>query len=153
MPNSRDKEVCPSCGAITSHYTFVFGYLDARLLLEMAKIVRSRSGSMSFTDANKVHLTTELNDSVLINRSTIASKLGLIAKFIYKGHQESGMWVITARGWAALRGEEVPARVSVFRRQITERYDEKITMTIALKSYPDSSYNPVEWYEFLKKGE
>ena len=149
----KNRETCPTCGAITSSYTFTFSYLDAKLLLAMANEVRSKSGTMGFTDANKIHIPSLNVPSNVSKRMTISSKLGLIAKYIVAGHQKLGIWVITSRGWAALRGESVPAKVSVYRKNITARYEEMTTITLALKSYPDSKFNPVEWYEFLTKGQ
>jgi hypothetical protein len=108
---------------------------------------------MGFTDANKIHIPTMQIPSNISKRMTIASKLGLIAKYLRNGHQQAGIWVITSRGWNALRGERVPSKVSVYRKQITERYDEVTTISEALKSYPDSKYNPTEWYEFTKNGQ
>lgn len=149
---ANKKETCPTCGSITSEYVYNFDYLTAKLLLAMGRSVKGAMGNgKPFTIANKVHMPTLPGVPYnVISRNTITAKLGLIAKFMKDGHQERGMWVVTARGWAALRGEPVPAKVSVYRNQITERHDEFITVQGALKTFPDSTYNPQEWYEFGK---
>ena len=149
----NEKHICPTCGAVTTEYTFTFSRLDAILLIMMAKEVRAtmNAHSVSFTEANKIHIPSLPVSSNVSKRMTISSKLGLIAKYKVNGHQQAGMWVITARGWAALRGESVPARVSEFRGQITERFDETTTIADALKTYPGSEYNSQEWFEFGKQ--
>lgn len=148
---AKEKTSCPTCGHPMNEYIFTFSYLDAQLLLAMARqIKKNKLGSphVPFSLVNKVHLTKAIPNANLVNRSTIASKLGLIAKVKNNGKHVRGMWLITARGWAALRGDGVPQCVSVFRGKITERTDGRITIADALRSYPDSDYISTEWYEF-----
>ena len=144
------RKTCPCCQQkMPQEYEFTFSLLDALLLLKMAKAVRKLvNEGVPFTEANSVHLTESVSEANLCNRSTISSKLGLIAKHKKGGKQIQGRWVITSRGWAALRGEAVPAWVSVLTGQITERTDEKVTLASALKTYPNSGYSAAEWYDY-----
>jgi hypothetical protein len=139
------KTTCPTCGGNTTEYIYRFDVLDAVLLLAMAREVQNRkTGRMkefSFTVQNRVHVPSLEALSLAVRcRTTMCSKLGLIAKApsVDTGRQEPGYWLITARGWAALRGELVPASVAVFRKQITERPDEKITISEAFKVNNDN---------------
>ena len=43
--------------------------------------------------------------------------------------------VITKRGWEALAGRPVPAKVKVWRGKIEEKFDDRITIDEALKSH------------------
>ena len=145
------KELCPTCQHPLNEYMFNFSYLDALLLMAIARRIRSIKNEhpyAPFVAINKVHLPSLDIPSNVSKRMTITSKLGLIAKVKVNGKQDRGMWLITARGWAALRGEPVPSHVAVFRGEITERTDQKITIAEALKTYPDSDYNPKDWYNF-----
>lgn len=153
MPNQNLKhEKCPTCGSNTTEYEFTFSLLDAKLLLGMAHAVRENKKDhpgWPFKAVNQVHLPTLAHmESNVQNRKTITSKLGLIAKYLVNGKQKQGMWVITARGWAALRGEKVPARIREFRNQITERFGDETTLGAALRTYPDSAYNSAEWFSY-----
>lgn len=126
----NEKEVCPNCGASMSEYIFFFDSLDALLLIAMAKEVRrKKSIGILFNQANQVHVPS-LKESLSIRcRTTICSKLGLIAKVKNdNGRHARGAWLITERGWKALRGEPVPAFVKVFRGKIEERFDQTTTM-------------------------
>jgi hypothetical protein len=126
----NEKETCPNCGASMSEYIFPFDSLDALLLLSMANEVRDkRKRGISFNQANQVHVPS-LKASLSVKcRTTICSKLGLVAKIKNEnGKHARGAWLITERGWKALRGEPVPAFVKVFRGKIEERFDQTTTM-------------------------
>lgn len=136
FPELKDKTHCANCGESMSIYTYSVSYLDVKLLCLMADIVNRRiDGGMSFTEANKIHLQTEIEDYTIISRQTITSKLGLIAKVI-KGnvHDRKAGWVITKRGFDFLRGEKVPRMVNVFHNRIEERFDETISMAEVLRT-------------------
>lgn len=126
----NEKEVCPNCGASMVEYVFVFDMLDALLLLSMANAVRDkRSKGISFNQANQVHVPSLKTSLSVRCRTTICSKLGLVAKVKNdNGKHARGVWLITERGWKALRGEPIPAFVKVFRRKIEERFDITTTM-------------------------
>ena len=133
---AKTKTTCPTCGSVTSEYIFRFDVLDAVLLIAMANEVRrrARSGSLpTFTAQNQVHVPS-LGESLATRcRTTQCAKLGLVAKLKQGERHIPGVWVITARGWAALRGERVPAEVVVFRKQIVERSDKTVTIGEALR--------------------
>lgn len=146
-----------------AEYLFELSVLDALLICGMAKIIKQRLNTLvDFTEANKIHIpTAEGLSYTLKSRTTYSAKLGLIAKFKTKdkGHLQ-GTWVITARGWAALRGEPVPKSVRVFRGQILERTTETITLPETFRGYLDrgkkakehhkheiENYDPNEWVQ------
>lgn len=125
-----NREVCPNCGASMAEYVFPFDTLDALLLLSMAKKIRDkRSAGISFNQANQVHVQSLQTSLAIKCRTTMCSKLGLVAKVKNdNGSHARGVWLITERGWKALRGEPVPAFVKVFRGHIEERFDHTTTM-------------------------
>lgn len=171
IPDFNNEAKCLNCGASMAEYIYTFTILDALLLFGMAKQVSKNLEKTrgEFTEANKVHLPSlkGVNHTSMI-RQGYTGKLGLIAKHMgANGRQERGMWVITRRGWAALRGEPVPKAVRVFRGKILERPDELITMTEVFRAYGDSvqrivqagklpkidnrkemdGYTPMEWVQ------
>lgn len=153
MNQKKEKHLCPTCGSVTSAYVFRFDILDLRLLKAMGAEVNRRkwAENMPFTEANKVHVPSMADLSLAIRcRTTQCSKLGLVAK-AKKGEKHiPGTWIVTARGWKALRGEDVPATVEVFRKQITERPDDLTNATkIALAA--GYRYETAEWVEFSDK--
>ena len=132
IPELKDKMHCANCGESMAIYTYSVSYADARLLCAMANcITKKTKNGMTFTEANKTHLPSEVNDYTLVSRQTIASKLGLIAKVLKGGgdktHDRKKGWSITTRGFDFLRGEPVPKSVKVFRSHIEERFEEKTT--------------------------
>ena len=163
-------EVCGNCGASMLEYIFEFDCLDALLLLTMARSVRERTkAGLSFTDANKVHVTRLETTLAIRCRTTQCSKLGLVAKFKGEnGRHVPGTWVITKRGFDALKGRKVPKSVRVWRGKIEERHDEMTTLAEAFayhkekveqiiknKKSPKSDhreqfadYRQEEWYTF-----
>ncbi len=151
MENEKQKkEVCPTCGAIANSYTYRFDSASARLLLAMARKVREQCGKgIVFTEANTIHIQSIGQSYSVVSHQTITAKLGLIAKLKGDdGRHIKGYWVVTKRGWQALRGELVPAKVSTFRKEIVERFDEMTTLGNALVTFPESQYNPQDWFEF-----
>lgn len=134
MPELKDRSKCANCGESMAVYIYSVTYLDTKLLCAMAEIVSKRMNKgMSFTEANKIHLQTEIPNYTLTSRQTIASKLGLVAKVMKNGKHDRKMgWSITKRGFDFLKGKPVPRQVKVFHNTIQERYDETITMTETL---------------------
>lgn len=130
IPELKDRSKCANCGESMAVYTYTVTYLDTKLLCAMAEIITKRMNKgMSFTDANKIHLQTEIPNYTLTSRQTIASKLGLIAKVMREGkHNRRLGWSITKRGFEFLRGQPVPRQVKVFHNTIQARFEETITM-------------------------
>lgn len=176
VPALGKRDTCPNCDASMQEYIFEFDLMDALLLLAMAREVAhrmeirtSQGEHYTFTEANQIK-TTQLGTTYAArSRTTQCSKLGLVAKYRGEnGRQVPGTWVITKRGWQALRGEAVPKSVRVWRGQILERTEETITISQALRSHEAklkdlerrgkkaktdyreafSSYEPEEWVHF-----
>lgn len=169
-PDMRDKSMCGNCGASMKEYIYIFDCWDALLLIKMAEEVKRRlHKGMTFTIANQVRIP-ELDASHAIKcRTTQTAKLGLIAQLRSKnsGGRVGGVWVVTRRGWDALEGKPVPAKVKVWRKKIEERFDETTTIAEALKSHVDyvterlrrgrkikqdmrvdaQRFNPEDWFE------
>ena len=171
MPELQNKERCANCEASMREYIYTFDTWDALLLLSMAIEVRKwQQDGRTFNEANQVRVP-ELNVPHSVKcRTTKASKLGLVAPVMYKGRKDRipGVWLITSRGWAALRGERVPKKVKVWRKTIEERFDQTITIQEALESHKRfregvlerggkikghdlgalKTYNASEWFDF-----
>lgn len=170
FPELKDRSVCPNCEASMKEYVYTLDAWDALLLLEMARSVREkRRKGIAFTTANQTRVP-ELGTSHAVKcRTTQSAKLGLMAQLKTKdGKRVSGVWVITRRGWDALKGQSVPKRVKVWRKKIEERYDDQVTIQEALNShtkYVEESikkgrdpkedhrksigeYTTDEWYDF-----
>lgn len=169
-----DEKECANCGASMREYVYTLDCLDALLILGMGKIVKKNLGEgMSFENANRVHLQSELNQYYSVpSRSTQCSKLGLITKVkTFDGKHDTGAgWLITKRGFALLRGEPVPKHVAVWRNAIQERFADVITISEAFDLHRDKvaraiskrmepksdyraetdSYSSNEWVEFGK---
>lgn len=138
FPKMGDKSRCPNCDASMQEYIFKFDVLDAILLMRMADEVRLKmEKNVAFTAANAVHVPSMSGLSHAIKcRTTQCSKLGLIAKSLTEQkRQVPGQWLITKRGWDALRGEFVPAMVAVFRNRIEERFDERTTIRLIFEAH------------------
>lgn len=153
----EDGTHCPNCKASMQQYDTTFDYFDAKLLQSMAAVVKHKlSKGLDFTHANMVHIQKETNaDYTTKSRQTKCRTLGLIAKVMRedgKTHDQGKGWVITTRGWAVLRGEEIPKKVVVFRNEIIERFDEMTTMAEVMRSR-DEKYEPSDWYSVASLAE
>lgn len=141
-PELLQKEKCANCGASMAMYEHQLDHVDALLLLAMGKIVGKRAKTFMFTEANQVHIR-ELTTSYSVKlRMSWCSKLGLIAKIRHKdgSHNRRAGWCITKRGFEFLAGKPVPKKVQTFRNQITERFEEMITMAEIMKKKMDRSH-------------
>lgn len=141
VPELRDKAHCANCGESMAVYIYSVTFLDVKLLCAMAEVITRRmQRGMDFTEANKIHLPSEIKDYTLISRQTISSKLGLIAKVMKHTeggpsvHDRKSGWSITRRGFNFLRSEEIPKMVKVFHNKIQEHFEEKITMQEAIST-------------------
>ena len=164
-------ETCGNCGASMLEYIFEFDCLDALMLLLMGKTVRKRmTDGMEFTEANQIRVQQlEGATYAMKSRTTQMSKLGLVAKFNGKnGRHVPGTWVVTKRGFDALKGRKVPKSVRVWRGKIEERHEEMTTLgeafayhrekveeIIKKKKSPKNDYREAfadyrqeEWYTF-----
>ena len=139
IPELKNKEKCANCDANMIENIYIFDILDAVLLIKMAgEVQEAVIEGVKFTDANKIHVPTLETSDAIRHRTTKCAKLGLVAKYLNdKGRHEKGMWVVTRRGWATLRGELIPSSVRVWRNQIVGYLDEKTNMYQVLHSHHD----------------
>lgn len=142
FPGMDNKDYCPNCGASMTEIIYEFDYMDAMLLIAMAKKVRENIAHSTFTEANKVSVPNLDTPYYIKIRQSQSGKLGLISKLKGKdGKHFRGMWVITSRGWSALRGEPVPKFVAVWRNKITERTEEQITIHEILNNFKEKYHS------------
>lgn len=128
----KDESRCPNCKASMHSYWFEFDVIKASMLVAMSRIVRARvEKGIPFTEANEVHVQSMNTASYAMkSQTTQMAKLGLVAKVLKNGKHQSGYWLITRRGFAALANAKVPKRVESFRNQIIERDEgEKTTIS------------------------
>lgn len=128
-------------------------YFIVSLVTAMGKIVRSNlADGQRFTEANNVHVNAdERIPHNARNMTGIASALGLIAPA-----EESAHWVITRRGFQALRGEGVIDWVITFRDEVIDRSEKTITFRDVLLKKKDNDVDmgdPEEWYEVAEVAE
>ena len=161
VPELSDKSKCANCGASMKEYTYFFDAWDANLLIAMARMVRDniRSRNLTFTQANQI-MVPELGVRHSVKcRTTKASKLGLVVELRSTATKRRvpGVWVITRRGWDALRGERVPSKVRVWRKLIEERFEETVTIAEVFATQKKSKrksetemerYDSKEWFDF-----
>lgn len=153
----NDETKCPNCEGSMSMYNFNLDVLNVLLVEYMGNIVKGRlKAGMGLSEANKVHVVGEDIPDGVRHRTSYCRQLGLIAKVKDengKQKREEG-WLITKRGFAALRGEEVPKSVVVFNNKIVERSEETTTFSKVLREYKETQYrdavdkhNPSEWVD------
>lgn len=165
IPELKDKAHCANCGASMYQYVYNLNIIDIALIIGMAKAVRkAKMGDMTFTDANRIHCPTLQVSDAVRHKTTRCAKLGLIAKYKKNGKHIKGMWVITRRGFDALKGEEIPNGIIVWRGQTIERPNIMTTFDQVRSRYktkvekngqPDYhndviNYNQNEWIGFDK---
>ena len=139
-PAFQNPERCFNCSGNMVQDIYVFDCLDAWLLIEMANKIADRfDKGANFTEANQVKIHDLPVSYSAKSRTTQMSKLGLIAQLRGKNKAGKtvnipGIWVITHRGWEALKGRPVRKRVPVWRGEIQEGFeDELITITEAFQ--------------------
>lgn len=141
FPSYDHPQDCFNCGASMQSYVFHLDCLDALLVHGMANVIKEKMmKGIPFTEANMVHVQSTLNKYYSVaSRTTQCAKLGLIAKVKNPDgtHDREEGWLITSRGWAFLRGEEVPAKIESFRNHIIEHFEERITIDQAFQKHRD----------------
>lgn len=151
-PALRDPSACPNCSENMLMYPVRFDYHKAQLLIQMAREVHENlDNGKSFTEANQVHVVSMRGSDAVRHATSQARTLGLIAKVttVEGKHDTKKGWLITRRGWAALRNEPVPAEVMVFRNRIVEVDGAPEAPTTTLGEVMSKSggglYTPEEW--------
>lgn len=160
---------CFNCDASMLEVIYEPSLFHGLLLIRMAEQVRDRQAEgKDFTAANHVHVPSLPTTDGIRHAVTQASYLNLVAQ--PEKARNTGIWVITGRGWAALRGEPIPKTVTVFRGHIEERGTETITLAEIFKNHSDrvekaiakkravkrdhraayANWDPIEWREFGK---
>ena len=167
FPQLDDHKHCANCGASMAQYIYRLDYHDACLVVEMGKIILGKiKGGKSLSEANQVHVTTEIRNYTAASRQTQCAKLGLIAKIpkrdkdgkiVKKGdsyvHDRSKGWLITRRGFDFLAGKPVPKSVVVFRDEIQDQTEEMTNVNeafLGVNNKPGIRYhehNPEDWYD------
>lgn len=154
-----DKTTCPNCSENMTEYVHKLDFFNALLLKEMGDVVFKKvKEGKTFSEANAVHVVSQDFHDCVRHRTTQCRTLGLIAKVKKEGgtHDREKGWLITKRGFAALRGEQVPAEVTVFRNNIEERTDITTTLDEVFNSYKGENRSlvgerdPMEWVNFGK---
>lgn len=126
----HDKSRCANCDASMKEYVYTFSYHHAILLKLMGdEVVKGIREGKSFTDANSIPVSRKDWAYVIQCKTSQARFLGLVAK------AGNAHWAITRRGFAALRGERVPARVTIWRNKIEQHHNETTTLYSALNSH------------------
>lgn len=172
FPEMKNTEKCANCGASMNQYIHSVDCIDALLVYGMAKIIREKiKKGFDFTTANAVHVQDTLGTYYSVaSRTSWCAKLGLIAKVKNEDgkHDTAKGWLITKRGWDFLRGEAIPGKVQTFRKQITCRFDDMITIDQAFSKHVDTvktaqakkkipksdyteeinTYNKSDWFEY-----
>lgn len=132
------KERCANCDASMAMYEYKLDVVSLLLLQSMGRVLREKMlKGVEFTEANKIHIATEITNYTVASHQTITSKLGLIAKVRNKdgSHNTKAGWCITRRGFDCLQDKPVPKTVVTFRNKIVERGLETTTMTQVYNEY------------------
>jgi len=144
-----DNKSCPNCQASMAMYRRKIDYFVVTLVVSMGRVVKhNMTKTNNFTEANMVHVNAdERIPHNARNMTGIASVLGLIAPV----QNKEAHWAITTRGFAALRGERIPAWVLTFRDEIVEHGDQTTTFAEAMerRKSPEERgvYDKNEWVE------
>lgn len=153
----KDPTHCPNCGENMTEYVHKLDFFNALLLKQMGdKVKENLNKGINFRDANMVHVVSQDFHDCVRHRTTQCRTLGLIAKVKNADgrHDREKGWQITRRGFSALRGERVPAEVSVFRNRIEERPDVTVTLEEVFNGYRGDKRSlvgerdPMEWVNF-----
>lgn len=156
----NDPTKCANCNTSMKGMVHRLDFFNALLLKRMGEIVRDKvKKGVPFSEANTVHVVSAEISDALRHRTTQCRTLGLIAKVKNEDgrHDREKGWLITKRGWAALRGERVPQEVVVFKNRIEER-PESMTTIDAVFAFASSEQameigerrNPEDWVEFIR---
>ena len=153
----NDPKLCPNCEESMQEYIHKLDFFNALLLKNMGDIVMKRmEKGMTFEKANMVHVVSSDFHDCVRHRTTQCRTLGLIAKV--KGesgtHDRDKGWLITSRGFAALRGEMVPSEIVAWRNRIEERPGALTNIDKVFEEYKGENKtligqrDPMRWVNF-----
>lgn len=163
IPELDNKKRCPNCTASMVQYAYNVDVMDVSLVIGMANQIRKiKKTGIDFTEANKIHIPTLQVSDAVRHRTTKCAKLGLVAKHKKDGKHTGGMWVITRRGFEALRGLDIPTGVIAWRGKTIEQAEETTTFAKVITGYRLKvkvgkeeqhhkevvKYNQNEWIDF-----
>jgi len=153
----NDQTKCPNCNENMTEYVHKLDFFNALLLKHMGDAVAKgmREGK-TFQDANQVHVVSQDFHDCERHRTTQCRTLGLIAKVKNEDgkHDREKGWLITTRGFKALKGYRVPSEVTVFRNNIEERTGLTTTIDEVFTNYKGENRSlvgerdPHEWVNF-----
>lgn len=151
IPELKNKTHCANCGASMVQYEYNVDVINTTLVIGMAAELKKRiAAGKQFTQANIIHVPTLPISNAARCRTTRCKKLGLIAK--YNGEKSKGKWVITKRGFAALKGEAIPTGIIVWRGETIERAEKNTTFAQVKKDYITKITNYIEKHNEQPKG-
>lgn len=153
----KNPSVCPNCEESMQQYVHKLDFFNALLLKSMGDLVMKKvEKGTPFTEANMIHVVSSDFHDCVRHRTTQCRTLGLIAKV--KGengtHNRDKGWLITTRGFAALRGESVPSEVVAWRNSIEERPGSTTTIDKVFQEYKGENKSlvgqrdPMRWVNF-----
>jgi len=140
LEQAKKDGTCAVCDASIMATVYHVTYLDGVLLMKMFEELQKRMERYNdFTFANQIKIHDLDTTYAVKSRTTIARYHGLVAKLKNaSGRHVAGTWVITKRGFEALRGLPVQEHVVIYRGQIYERAEnETTTLEKAFNHYGD----------------
>lgn len=139
----EDKK-CKICAANVERDTHTLTKVMVRALVKTAKAVHYKMtvAGLGFTEANDIRYRRMPGDMKLeLDEGSNWTKLhfhALVARVKEDGKAKQGRWLITRKGWAFLRGEPIPAKVTTFRGNIVDKSTEVLTIGEVLR---DGAYS------------
>lgn len=130
MSKEQEQEYCEHCGAKMQMYKVPVTKGLAKALIKLRRLEVALGKTEIYLEHDDKGSEFELTQNERRNMSRLRF-LGL-ARYT---EAHSGRWFITRRGYAFLRGEEIPKFVWIFRNTIQEakRTDETTTLTQVFK--------------------
>lgn len=132
IPELKDRAHCANCGRGMKIQVYRADLHAALFLLAMGQSVSyNLTKGMDFTEANKVHVPTLNVTNAISKHITHCDYLGFVKQSeLLRG---TGYWSITSWGWAALRGDNVPAYAKYWAGKLIGRSEETITLAQMFK--------------------
>lgn len=130
IPEDGKKERCPHCGAnMLVYYPRYNGGLVSALRKLLVAVRTKQQNDVHVSDSGEVRMTYAERANL-----TKLRHLGAVAHVKEEGKVKQAHWLITRRGFAFLRGEEVPAFAKTYRNKVIETTDEMTTIGEVIRS-------------------